>query len=89
MWQAKCERQLKEKTSFTHSDWVLSQVILILHLDSQHPVTFSKGEITINTVSAEDYKACHSKQPSKGDVMMVVGECLCKSMEFNTAVRMK
>lgn len=46
---------------------------------SSSSVTFSNGEITLATVSAQDYKTCHSKQPSGGGL-------LCNTLEFNTTL---
>lgn len=64
--QVKHERRQKEKVAFSPT---ITWSFLKYSGDVQSPcstVTFSNGEITLATVSAEDYKTCHSKQPRKG-----------------------
>lgn len=61
----KHERRLKEKVvSPTNTCSFLKYLWDIQSCSST--VTFSKCEITLTAVSTEDYKTCHSRQPSKG-----------------------
>lgn len=56
-------RGQKEKVTSHTITWSFLKYLWDVFVSQWH---FSNGGITLSTVSAEDYKTCHSKQPKKG-----------------------